>query len=276
MASTRRDNTSVSAPTASPVSSTAKVSSVILAGTSASRTASSSTLAASRTRTRPLPDRRPGGLQPVEAHEHEDHLGLGAVGHPEMVLGDRCEPAQVRQARDLVAGGQLTAESALRDRVPDRSREEPVGDRSRGPGDPRRRRAGPRRRRLHGPGRSRPGPPPRATGPSGRRAPPADRTLERDEHGIDPPDAVQLFDGVRPMHIEAFFSCEFLAEAVFQPHEHHGDDIDGSALRSIRLLRAADIPSEQGRHVRGRRHRSATGTPRPRGSPHEPPGTLAP
>ena len=91
IASISRERTVVSAPGAPPVSSTQKVSAATRAGTSASRTAWR------RTRPRRRRRRRLG-----EANEQEDDRRLGAVGHAEVVLGDRREAPEVRQAGRLV------------------------------------------------------------------------------------------------------------------------------------------------------------------------------
>jgi hypothetical protein len=126
MASTRRDKTVVSAPSASPVSRMQKVSGAIRPGTSESRTESSTTAAGGGGgggRAPPPPP--PAALVAVLDPDEHEHDGLhDPIGHPEVMLGDRRETAQVGERRHVVNRHQLPAHPVRRDRVADRPGQE--------------------------------------------------------------------------------------------------------------------------------------------------------
>ncbi len=66
----------------------------------------------------------------VETEEEQDDETSRSIGHPQLVLGDRDEAPEIGQARELVNRRELTSQPAPFDGVPDRPRQQALGDRA--------------------------------------------------------------------------------------------------------------------------------------------------
>ena len=105
------------------------MSAAMRAGRSASRIALRSTSAASTASSSAASGREPANAADDRpAARRAGRRTPGAIGHPELMLGDRDEASEVGESRELVDRRELTAEAATFDGVPDGSRQKPLGD----------------------------------------------------------------------------------------------------------------------------------------------------
>ena len=131
IASTSLDSTATSAPLASPDSSTQKVSSAIRAGKIRVAYRAEEHLGGLEghlIRGARLPRGR--GSVVVEADEEQHDRRSRAIGHPQLVLGDREEASDVRQARQLVNRREIPSQLPSFDGVADGSGEKAACDRA--------------------------------------------------------------------------------------------------------------------------------------------------